>query len=174
MAVDVAALRRGTKSIHVRKPQLSEAFREASIREGADELLTLTAEESGSLRTFIDTKRVELERWGPPLVDADWHAFCQAICRGIEGKEWEALYHHNRELHQATGTQNPCDSQKAKPLWTMKAAKDRDHDFFYDPTHQKDIQGGPQTRLEVWKEHLKSQVAVLAKAFECLEGICER
>ena len=53
-AVDVGGLRRGTKSIHAKKPQFSEAFPEAVIREGADELI-LMAEEVGSLRTFIDT-----------------------------------------------------------------------------------------------------------------------
>ena len=74
----VDGLRRGTKSMQVKKPQFREVFPEAVIREGADEL-TLRAEEVGSRRTFIDTKHIELERWGPPLVDSDWHAFCQAI-----------------------------------------------------------------------------------------------
>ena len=55
----------------------------------------------------------------------------------------------------------------------MKAAKDRDHEFFTIQSIRKNIQGGAQTRLEVWEEHLKSLVAVLAKALECLEGICE-
>ena len=55
------------------QPQFSEAFPEAVIREGADEL-TLRDEEVGSLRTIVDTKHIELDRWGPPLVDADWHA----------------------------------------------------------------------------------------------------
>ena len=95
----VGGLRRGTKSIQVKKPQFSEAFPEAVIREGADEL-TLRAEEVRSLRTLIGTKHIELERWGPPLVDADWHAFCQAIYKGCEGKEWEAMYYHYRELRQ--------------------------------------------------------------------------
>ena len=54
----------------------------------------------------------------------------QAICKGNEGKEWEAWDDHYRELHQATGTEKPGDSQKAKARWTMKAAKDRDDDFF--------------------------------------------
>ena len=40
---------------------------EAVVRESADEL-TLRAEEVGSLRTFIDTKHIELERCGPLLV----------------------------------------------------------------------------------------------------------
>ena len=34
-----------------------------------------------SLRSFIDTKHFELERSGPPLVDAHRHAFSQAIYR---------------------------------------------------------------------------------------------
>ena len=54
-AVDVGGLRRGTISVHVKKPQFSEVFPDAVIREGADEL-TLRAEEVGSRRTFIDTK----------------------------------------------------------------------------------------------------------------------
>ena len=45
------------------------------MKEGADEL-TLRVEEVGSVRTVIDTTHIELERWGPPLDDADWHAFC--------------------------------------------------------------------------------------------------
>ena len=61
-AVDVGGLRRGTKSIHVKKRHFSEAFPEAVIREGADEL-TLRADEVGSLRAFIDTIHIELERW---------------------------------------------------------------------------------------------------------------
>ena len=94
-AVDVGGLCRGTKSIRVKKPQFSEAFPQAIIREGADEL-TLRAEEVGSVRAFIDTKHIELERWGPPQVDADWRAFCQVIYNGIEGQELETLYYRRR------------------------------------------------------------------------------
>ena len=77
-ALDVGDLRRGTESLPVEKPQFSEAFPEATIREGADEL-TLRADEVGTQRTFINTEHIEFEPLGPPLVDADWHAFCQAI-----------------------------------------------------------------------------------------------
>ena len=41
--------------------------------------------------------------WRPPLVDADWHAFCQAMYKGIEGIEWEELYHHYRGMSKAAG-----------------------------------------------------------------------
>ena len=54
----------------------------------------------------------------------------------------------------------------------MKAAKDRE-DEFYDPARENDIQGKPQTRLELWEEHLKSPGAALAKALACLEGVYE-
>ena len=96
-AVDVGDLRRGTRSLPVQKPQFSEAFPEATIREGADEL-TLRADEVGTLRDFINTDHIELERWRPPLVDADRHAFCEAIYKGIEGEDWEELYCHYRDM----------------------------------------------------------------------------
>ena len=43
-AVDVGHLRQGTRSLLVKKPKFGEAFSEATIREGADEL-TLRADE---------------------------------------------------------------------------------------------------------------------------------
>ena len=73
-AVDVGHLRQGTRSRKVQKPNFSEAFPEAAIREVADEL-PLRADEVGTQRTFITAEHIEFERWGPPLVDADWHAF---------------------------------------------------------------------------------------------------
>ena len=80
---------------------------------GADEL-TLRAGEVGTQRAFINTDHIELERRGPPLVDADWHAFRQAIYKGIEGKELEQLYCHHRDMSRATGATKPCENQKAK------------------------------------------------------------
>ena len=129
-AVDVGGLRRCTIPVHVKKPQFSEVFPDAVIREGADEL-TLRAKEVGSRRTFIDTKHTyQVERWEPPLVDADWHAFCQAVCKGIEGKEWEACCTITAEsCFRRQGPKRFSDSQKVKALWTMTAARDRDDEF---------------------------------------------
>ena len=70
-------LRQGTKSVQVVKPWITADFPEAVIGEGAEEL-TSRPEEAGSRRTFIDTTHEEAERWGPPLVDAHWYAFCQS------------------------------------------------------------------------------------------------
>ena len=124
-SVDVGGLRRGTISIFVQKQKFSEAFSGVIIREGADEL-ALRGEELGMQRSFIDTKHIEIERWGPPLVDADWHASCQAIHKGIEGDEWKEMCYRYRELNQAAGAKKPSESQKAKAFSAMKAARDRD------------------------------------------------
>ena len=127
-AVDVGFLRRGTVSIPVQKPQFSEAFPGAIISQGTDES-TLRAEEVGMQLAFIDTKHIELERYRPPFIDADWHASCQAIDKGIEGKEWEELYCYCRDLSQAAGAKKPSESQNAKALWAVKAARDREEEF---------------------------------------------
>ena len=55
------------------------------------------AEEVGTLKAYINIDHVEDDRWGPPLVDANWLAFCKAIYKGIERDEWKDLYCHYRE-----------------------------------------------------------------------------
>ena len=67
-----------------------------------------------TLRAFINTDQIEFERWGPPLVDADWHAFCQTIYKGIEGEEWEELNCHYRDMSTATGAKKQGESQKSE------------------------------------------------------------
>ena len=103
-----------------------------SVREGPEEL-TLRAEEVGTQKSCINDDHVAQERWGPPLADADWHAFCQATYKGTEGKDWAELYDCYKEMCRAAGIKKPHETQKAKALWEMKAAKDRREDF-YDPT----------------------------------------
>ena len=74
------------------------------------------------------------------MVDADWHAFCQAIYKGIDGKDQEALYDYYKELSRAAGVEKPNESRKAKALWKLKAAKDREEEF-YDPERKDNILG---------------------------------
>ena len=57
----------------------------------------------------------ETKGGGLPLVDADWHAFCQATFHGVEGPEWEAMYHHHKNLNQAVKS----------VLWAIEEAKER-------------------------------------------------
>ena len=78
----------------MRRPKFKEWCFEASIREGPEDL-TLRTEEVGSQKSCINIGHIAEDRWGPPLVDADWHAFCQAIYKGIESSE---LYGHCSEM----------------------------------------------------------------------------
>ena len=102
------------------------------------------------------------------LVDADWHPFCQAIYKGIEGEDWEELYDCHKETSKAAGVKRPNENQKAKALWKMKAARDSGEDF-YDPERKDKILGRNKTRLELWEEHLKDPVVALEKALKCVE-----
>ena len=135
-------------------------------REGADDL-TLKAEEVDTLNACINVDHIGKD-WGPPLVDADWHAFCKEIFDGIDGSEWEELYYHYREMSKAAGTRKLSESQKAKALRAMNSAKDREEDFD-DPARMDNIFGRCQTRQELWKEHLKENVVALDKALKYLE-----
>ena len=57
-----------------------------TVRESPDEL-TLQAEEVGTWKTHINVDHKEKERWGLPLVDYDWYAFCQALYKGVRRLE---------------------------------------------------------------------------------------
>ena len=69
------------------------------------------------------------------------------------------------------GAKKPSESQKAKALWAMKAAKDRVEEF-YDPARKENILGKNKTRLELWEEHLKDPIIALDTALKCLENPC--
>ena len=108
-AVELGEVREGTRPFKVRKPNFWEEYPEATIREGPEESV-LRAEEV----SCINIDHIEADRWGPPLVDADWHAFCQAIYEGIERSEWEELYEHYKEMSKAAGAKKPSENQRAK------------------------------------------------------------
>ena len=74
------------------------------------------------------------------MVDTDWHAFCLATYKGIEGRDWEDFFEPNKDMSGAARVRKPNESQKARALWKMKAAKDRREDF-YDPERKDNIWG---------------------------------
>ena len=104
-AVDVGHLHKGLRPFHVQMPNFSEVCPEV-LREGADDL-TLRAEELDTLKACINVDHNEENKWRPPLVDADWYPFCQAVYKGIEGKESEELYFHYREMSKGAGARKP-------------------------------------------------------------------
>ena len=53
------------------------------------------------------------------LVDANWYAFCQALYKGIEGKDWEGMYDPYKVMSKALGVMKPQEAQKAKAMWVM-------------------------------------------------------
>ena len=55
----------------------------------------------------------------------DWHAICQAFFQGVEGSEWENMYHKYKELHQAVTCKKSGQNKEAKALWSLKEAENR-------------------------------------------------
>ena len=88
-------LHRGTGTFQVRKPKVSEGGPDVTIRESPVEL-TLRAEEVNTWKAYIDVNHISPQRWGPPVVDADWYAFCQVLHKCTEGEDWEEMYDSNK------------------------------------------------------------------------------
>ena len=55
-------------------------------------------------------------RWGPPLVDEDWHVICQASNKGVKGVEWENLYYKFVEMNKEVNVHPPSGSSTARTL----------------------------------------------------------
>ena len=136
-AVDVGLLREGVRLFKVQMPNFSEGYYpEAAIREGADEL-TLRAEEVGTrpssmlstLRT-TDGCRRWLMRTGVPSAKQSTKEL-----NGMNGKSCTVT------TERGAGQQEPKSQvrvKKEKTLWAMKAAKDREEEY-YDPARKDDI-----------------------------------
>ena len=72
------------------------------------------------------------------MVDADWHAFCQALYKGIEGRLGRNVRGLQR-IEQGCGVvKKPQEAQKAKALWAMSAVKERKKEF-NDPARKDNI-----------------------------------
>ena len=69
-------LEAGKESFTIRNPDFAEQSSHAVIVQGPDEL-TLREEECGAQKSCINLEHIADDKWEPPLVDADWHAFFQ-------------------------------------------------------------------------------------------------
>ena len=115
-----------------------------TVRESLDEL-TVRVEEVGTWKSYINVDHMEKERRCPHLVDCDWNAFRQAVYKGIEGEDWREMYEAYKEMSRAVVVKKPQETQKAKLLWNMKAAKDAGEEY-YDSTRTDNIQGRNVTK----------------------------
>ena len=61
-ALDAGALRRGPRTMKVRKPKGPEGGSDVTVRESPDEL-TLSAEEENTLKALLNVDHTEPERW---------------------------------------------------------------------------------------------------------------
>ena len=118
----VRHLKEGSGTFKIRRWRGQEEGPEVAVREITDEL-PLEAEEVGTWKTYTNVDHIAKERWGPLLVDADWHAFCQALCKGIEGEDWGELYDACKEMSRVMGVKKPQEAQKAKALWKNEGSQ---------------------------------------------------
>ena len=118
------------------------------VRESPDEL-TLRAEEVETSKALINVDHIAQERWGPPLVDADLYAFCQALYKGIDGEDWGESHDAYKEMSRAVAVKKPQEAQKARALWKMKAATDAGEEY-YDLMREGGIKGRNETRLALF------------------------
>ena len=110
------------QELEVRKPKVPEGGSDVTVRESPDEL-TFWAEEVNTSKAWIDVNHIEPERWCPLLVDADWHAFCQALCKGIEGEDWEEMYDSYKVMSEALGVKKAAGGSKGKSLVSHESSK---------------------------------------------------
>ena len=116
-------MRRGTGTFKVRKLKPREGGSDVTSRESTDEL-TRRAEEVNTLQALIEAQHIKPERWSPPLIDADSYAFCQALYKGIEGKDWEEMSDSYKKLSKALGLKKAageagCTGPKASPSFSF-------------------------------------------------------
>ena len=64
---------------------------EASIREGPEEL-TFRIEEVCSKKSCINVDHNAQDRWGPPLVDADWHTISTKVSKEETGNNYTIAF----------------------------------------------------------------------------------
>ena len=61
----------------------------------------------GTWKLCINVDNIAKEWWCLPLVDADWHAFCLALYKGIEGEDWGEQNDVYKEVSRAVGVKKP-------------------------------------------------------------------
>ena len=105
-ALDVDHLKEGTRSFCGTKAEVPRGV-PRGVNQGRSRGIDAQSRRSWFPKECINVDHISEDRWRPPLIDADWHAFCQAIYKGIEGRYWWELYEHYKEMSRATGVRKP-------------------------------------------------------------------
>ena len=134
-AVDVGGLRRGTKSVHVKKPQFSEPFQWQLWKKVRTSQLCKQKRwvhcELPSTRSTLSLRGGDRSWWmriDTPSV--------KPFAKESKKRNGKLCSYHFREVHHATGTKKPSGSQKVKAFCAMKAARDGDEEF-HDPARKE-------------------------------------
>ena len=78
-ALNVGHLEEGTRSFEVRRPKVRRGVPQG-VNQGRSRAIDAQNRRSWlTQKACISVDHFAEDRWGPPLVDADWHAFCQAM-----------------------------------------------------------------------------------------------
>ena len=97
-ALDVGALRGGTGTLKVRKPQVPEGRSDVIIRESPDELTSRPEE--------VETSNIEPERWGLP-----WLMLTGMPSVRRCTKAWEDMYDSYKVMSRIMGAKKPQEAQ---------------------------------------------------------------
>ena len=91
-------------TLKVRKPKVQEGCQEVTVRKSHQE-----QKEVGTLKAYVNVDHKK--KMGSPLVGHDWHAFCQALYKGIEGEDWEEMYFSYKEMSRAVEMRKPQEGK---------------------------------------------------------------
>ena len=147
-ALDVGALRRGTRTFRVRKPKVPEGCSDVTVRESPDELT-----EVGTSKAYTDVNHIEPENGVLPWLMLTGMPSARRCTKASRAKIGKKMYVSCKVMSKAVGVKKPQEAQKAKALWAMQAAKDRREEF-YDPVRKDNILGRKKTILSILKIQL--------------------
>ena len=99
--------------------------KEAVVTEG-EEVMFLRPEERGTQQ--LNTSKIPIEQWGPPLIKEDWVVLCQAQNQSIKEEEWVEMHGKlggvSKEIEVKTA------GQRAAVLGKMACRKTLKESFF--------------------------------------------
>ena len=98
-------------------------------------------------------------------MDEEWHAVCQAICRGVEGAKWEKLYYKFVDMNKTVHVRHRSGNSRANLLWNARDAAETEVTHTTIRTIKLKIVNQSAVRHELWVQHLQNPTLALDEAF---------